>query len=153
MAPPNEIIKIAKTSIINGKVEGRRHQAGSMIHWSRVPLLNTCFALFKPIRHDKTASITVLFIVVLCCFSSMVPVQAQEQVTTQQETIFGHTIDVMIIDSECLDEQLCHAWRPLHLIEYYGADWCEPCLDVELSLENIDTTKYAVIQHLSLIHI
>ena len=77
----------------------------------------------------------------------MVPVQAQEQVTTQQETIFGHTIDVMIIDSECLDEQLCHAWRPLHLIEYYGADWCEPCLDVELSLENIDTTKYAVIQH------
>lgn len=77
----------------------------------------------------------------------MVPVQAQEQVATQQETIFGHTIDVMIIDSECLDEQLCHAWRPLHLIEYYGADWCEPCLDVELSLENIDTTKYAVIQH------
>ncbi len=83
----------------------------------------------------------------LCCFNSMVTVQGQEQVTTQEETIFGHTIDVMVIDSECLDEQLCHAWRPLHLIEYYGADWCEPCLDVELSLENIDTTRYAVIQH------
>lgn len=92
-------------------------------------------------------SVVVFWIIVLCSFNSMVTVQGQEQVNSDQETIFGHTIDVMVIDSECLDEQVCHAWRPLHIIEYYGADWCEPCMDVELSLENIDTTKYAVIQH------
>ena len=92
-------------------------------------------------------SVVVFWIIVLCSFNSMVTVQGQEQVNSDQETIFGHTIDVMVIDSECLDEQICHAWRPLHIIEYYGADWCEPCMDVELSLENIDTTKYAVIQH------
>ena len=89
----------------------------------------------------------MLWILVLCSFNSMVTVQGQEQVNSEQETIFGHTIDVMVIDSECLDEQICHAWRPLQLIEYYGADWCEPCLDVEISIENIDTTKYAIIQH------
>ena len=92
-------------------------------------------------------SVVLFWIIVLCSFNSMVTVQGQEQVNSDQETIFGHTIDVMVIDSECLDEQVCHAWRPLHIIEYYGADWCEPCMDVELSLENIDTTKYAVIQH------
>ena len=92
-------------------------------------------------------SVVVFWIIVLCSFNSMITVQGQEQVNSDQETIFGHTIDVMVIDSGCLDEQVCHAWRPLHIIEYYGADWCEPCMEVELSLENIDTTKYAVIQH------
>ena len=65
----------------------------------------------------------MLWILVLCSFNSMVTVQGQEPVNSDQETILGHTIDVMVIDSECLDEQICHAWRPLQLIEYYGADW------------------------------
>lgn len=89
----------------------------------------------------------MLWMLVLCSFNSMVTVQGQQQVNSDQETIFGHTIDVMVIDSECLDEQICHAWRPLQLIEYYGADWCEPCMDVEILIENIDATKYAIIQH------
>lgn len=89
----------------------------------------------------------VLLIIVLGSLNSMVTVQGQEQVTSNQATVLGETIDVMVIDSECLEEQVCHAWRPLQLIEYYGADWCEPCSDVELSIENIDTTKYAIIQH------
>ena len=92
-------------------------------------------------------SMVVLLIIVLGSLNSMVTVQGQEQVSSNQATVFGETIDVMVIDSECLEEQVCHAWRPLQLIEYYGADWCEPCLDVEVSIENIDTTKYAIIQH------
>ena len=92
-------------------------------------------------------SMVVLLIIVLGSLNSMVTVQGQEQVTSNQATVLGETLDVMVIDSECLEELVCHAWRPLQLIEYYGADWCEPCLDVELSIENIDTTKYAIIQH------
>ncbi len=64
--------------------------------------------------------------------------------TLESKTLF----DVMVIDSSCLDNQLtCEGWRPNNLIEYFGADWCEPCEEVEKSLELLDHQENLLIQH------
>jgi hypothetical protein len=33
------------------------------------------------------------------------------------------------------------------LVEYFGADWCEPCESLELFLDTLDFSKIALIQH------
>ena len=63
-----------------------------------MPFLNTCLALTKPISRDKSISVVVLLIIVLGILNSMVSVQGQEQVTSDQATILGETLDVMVID-------------------------------------------------------
>ena len=40
----------------------------------------------------------------------------------------GDTISVQYIDYSCYQQSLeCQATESEHIVEYFGADWCEPC--------------------------
>ena len=53
-------------------------------------------------------------------------------------------LDVFFVDYPC-ESVTCEGVRAETLVEYYGADWCEPCESLELMIDSINT--------LSLIHI
>jgi len=63
------------------------------------------------------------------------------------EPIFATTHDVIIFDSSCLNSTSCMGERVEHLVEYYGADWCEPCELIEEELEALNRSDTFVIQH------
>ncbi len=65
--------------------------------------------------------------------------------SNQQEKIT--LIDVHVLDSSCLNEESCISWQPSNLIEYFGADWCEPCLEIEQEMKQIDYNDSVIIQH------
>ena len=46
----------------------------------------------------------------------------------------------------CLDEG-CDGAMPLRVVEYFGADWCEPCRPVETMLENLTVEGVLVVHH------
>ena len=55
--------------------------------------------------------------------------------TTSSSTVedeFAGLLDVVIFDASCMDSSdSCDAEHIVHLVEYYGADWCEPCELIE----------------------
>lgn len=60
----------------------------------------------------------------------------------------GELHDVLIIDLACIEENVsCTGWRPAHLVEYFGADWCEPCESVETQLGQRETDDVFVMSH------
>ena len=68
---------------------------------------------------------------------------AEEVENTESKVL----LDVHVLDSTCLTEESCNSWRPSNLIEYFGADWCEPCMEVEEEISNIDSNQSVIIQH------
>ena len=75
-----------------------------------------------------------------------IPIHA-ETVMTDSDGSSAMTLDVVIIDSECLKSENCEGYRVQHLVEYYGADWCEPCELIELELDRINQSEIFVLQH------
>jgi hypothetical protein len=60
----------------------------------------------------------------------------------------GKLHDVLIIDLTCIEENVsCAGWRPAHLVEYFGADWCEPCKSVETQLSQREADDTFVMSH------
>ena len=56
--------------------------------------------------------------------------------------------DVKIFDVQCiLTNQTCIASSTTHLIEYFSADWCEPCNLVSAELEDLNPTEVTILQH------
>ena len=55
--------------------------------------------------------------------------------------------DVIVFDSSCLNSTTCTGERVEHLVEYYGADWCQPCELIEKEIEALNRTDTFVIQH------
>ena len=80
---------------------------------------------------------------------SLVPASAQPN---QEEANAGALLDVMVLSASCLSNESCEADRPAHLIEYFSADWCEPCQQVseqlrmltEIGLAELKETKTAI---------
>ena len=66
---------------------------------------------------------------------------------TELETDSPDILDVFVIDLPCNNNATCEPSRPEYMIEYFGADWCEPCESLELLLETLDFEKIALIQH------
>tara|TARA_B100000767_G_scaffold244360_1_gene242593 strand:+ start:877 stop:1707 length:831 start_codon:yes stop_codon:yes gene_type:complete len=64
-----------------------------------------------------------------------------------QEPVFATMYDVVIFDSDCLNSTTCEGERVEHLVEYYGADWCEPCELIESEVEQLNRTDTFVMQH------
>ena len=60
---------------------------------------------------------------------------------------YGQLVDVRIIDAGCLFESDCEPVQPAHLVEYFSADWCEPCRDVSVQLANVSNETAVVLQH------
>ncbi len=62
----------------------------------------------------------------------------------------GALHDVAVFSAACMVNESCEAERPTHLIEYFSADWCEPCVQVSDHLRNSTNgteSHIAVIQH------
>ena len=59
----------------------------------------------------------------------------------------GALLDVMVLPSSCISNETCEAHRPSHLIEYFSADWCEPCEQVGRHLRNMSDGNAFVLQH------
>lgn len=77
---------------------------------------------------------------------SLVPASAQ---STQEDANpdAGALLDVMVLSTSCLNNESCEAHRPAHLIEYFSADWCEPCLQVSDQLRTSSDPSVVVLQH------
>ena len=75
---------------------------------------------------------------------SLVPASAQP---TQGEANAGALLDVMVLSPSCLGNESCEAHRPAHLIEYFSADWCEPCRQVSDQLQMYSDPSVVVLQH------
>ena len=58
----------------------------------------------------------------------------------------GSLIDVIVIDLNCSENQTC-VNRPTNFVEYFGADWCTNCPEVEQIIQNLDTNESLVISH------
>ena len=59
----------------------------------------------------------------------------------------GALLDVHVFPGECITSGGCMADRPSHLIEYFSADWCEPCLETSQQLRALNRTDTLVVQH------
>tara|TARA_B100001996_G_scaffold6060_2_gene5142 strand:- start:8942 stop:9841 length:900 start_codon:yes stop_codon:yes gene_type:complete len=56
--------------------------------------------------------------------------------------------DVKTFDVQCaLTNETCIASSTTHLIEYFSADWCEPCNLVSAELNALNRTDVTVLQH------
>jgi len=56
--------------------------------------------------------------------------------------------DVKTFDVQCaLTNETCIASSTTHLIEYFSADWCEPCDLVSAELDALNRTDVTVLQH------
>ena len=71
--------------------------------------------------------------------------------TTSSSTVegeFAALLDVVIFDASCMhSSDLCDAERIVHLVEYYGADWCEPCELIENEMDTLNRSDTFVLQH------
>ena len=61
---------------------------------------------------------------------------------------FATLLDVLIFDAECTHSNTpCEGQRIQHLVEYYGADWCEPCELIENEMDQMNRSDTFVLQH------
>jgi hypothetical protein len=67
--------------------------------------------------------------------------------TSAEEPTFASMYDVVVFDSSCFNSTSCIGERVEHLVEYYGADWCEPCELIEDEIDVLNRTDTFVIQH------
>lgn len=60
----------------------------------------------------------------------------------------GDILAVQYIDYSCYQQSLdCEASEGEHIVEYFGADWCEPCQLVEDNLATLNRTDTVILQH------
>ena len=55
----------------------------------------------------------------------------------------GYIVDVAVIDLQCDENQTCIS-KPTNIVEYFGADWCSECPEVEHDLR--ETSNLSFIQ-------
>lgn len=77
---------------------------------------------------------------------SLLPASA-ELTENPSTTSPGALLDVMVLPSSCISNETCEAHRPSHLVEYFSADWCEPCEQVSQHLRNMSDGNAFVLQH------
>ena len=60
----------------------------------------------------------------------------------------GDILAVQYIDYSCYQQSLdCEASESEHIVEYFAADWCEPCQLVEDNLATLNRTDTVILQH------
>ena len=77
---------------------------------------------------------------------SIMPASAN-QAETETAPLEGSLLDVAFMPTSCLKNETCDAHRPVHLIEYFSADWCEPCVEVGEALNGMANNQTIVLQH------
>ena len=74
-----------------------------------------------------------------------VGVATGEQAETSSDE--GQLLDVRVFSQECLNNASCEPTKPPHIVEYFSADWCEPCVQVGDQLSNLSSEEAIVLQH------
>ena len=77
---------------------------------------------------------------------ALLPVGA-EPADTEADNGSGALLDAAVLDANCLENGTCEGHRPDHLIEYFSADWCEPCEQVSEQLRNMTNPHHVILQH------
>lgn len=70
-------------------------------------------------------------------------VNAEETLVSED----GETVDVLTFSEACITTGECDGKRPLHFIEYFGADWCEPCKVLDADLDDLIDNETFVMRH------
>jgi len=84
----------------------------------------------------------LVIMLAIALFSPIIDtVHGQDEITPQ-----GSLLDVVVIDLSCEENQTC-VNRPNNFIEYFGADWCTHCPEVEELLEGVDLNNSLIISH------
>ena len=87
----------------------------------------------------------VVLVVVLASSGSVLEKAAAQETSSVEE---GATLDVLYLSEACLGlEEECEQTRPDHFIEYFGADWCEPCKVLDNDIDVINMTDVFVMRH------
>jgi hypothetical protein len=58
----------------------------------------------------------------------------------------GYIVDVIVVDLECDENQTCVS-RPSNVVEYFGADWCTECPEVEEQLHQSSSNDTVIVSH------
>jgi hypothetical protein len=105
------------------------------------PLLNT-FLYPSTVAGTHTQILSILILALVMASTLPSPVHG-----STHEPVFATMYDVMIFDSSCLNSTSCAGEQVEHLVEYYGADWCEPCILIEEAIDLLNRTDTFVMQH------
>lgn len=109
----------------------------------RRPLFNT-FLLHHVKEEPEMQRRALMFVLMIVCSGSIFfTVQAQEVPTTSE----GATLDVLTLEDDCIEQLDCVPLRPQHFIEYFSADWCEPCTVLDHDLEDLIDNETFVMRH------
>ena len=92
---------------------------------------------------SRLASLSALALGMLV-LAGVAPAQASDQAQDAEQ---GALYDVRLVPATCLLGGECNITQPTHLVEYYGADWCEPCEPVADELQNLTSEQGFVLQH------
>ena len=101
------------------------------------PLLNKCLLPCCMASSPWPALVLVLLVL------NAGVVSANQTETDENE---GALHDVRMFSQECMQNDTCEATKPTHLVEYFSADWCEPCVQVGEHLNNLSNDTL-VLQH------
>ena len=74
-------------------------------------------------------------------FSGFAGAHGQEDVHSE-----GYIVDVIVIDLQCEENQTCVS-RPSNIVEYFGADWCTECPEVETQLNETSNQSALILSH------
>ena len=58
----------------------------------------------------------------------------------------GYIVDVIVIDLQCEENQTCVS-QPNNFVEYFGADWCTECPEVEQQLQEMSNQSALILSH------
>ncbi|MEK9650641.1 MAG: hypothetical protein VW102_00420 [Poseidonia sp.] len=86
----------------------------------------------------------LVLITLLLALSAPAVVASQ---ATEGEDLNVQRLDVRVVPASCVTSENCTVMQPTHLVEYFSADWCEPCEQVTQQLENISDETVVVLQH------
>ena len=75
----------------------------------------------------------------------IVPAEGNQSETGNEE--YGSLLDVRTFPASCFLNETCEIEQPKHLVEYYSADWCEPCAQVSQQVNTLNRTDVLVVQH------
>ena len=84
-------------------------------------------------------------VLIVVSFMVILPIASSVENSTEESKSVN--TDVFFLALTCDVNSPCEVSRPIHLVEYFGADWCEPCESLELFLDTLDFSKIALIQH------
>jgi hypothetical protein len=86
----------------------------------------------------------LLVVVLLASSGSVLSIAKADESILEQE---GVTLDVLLLDEACLEQEACDPVRPEHFVEYFGADWCEPCKVLDRDLDALVDNDTFVMRH------